>query len=402
MIKAEPKTILYFLYQHFDLLKELFIAQSKNNSIDYEFLSNEIEKYGKEIKSQLFEYHILKNINDEYQITDVYYNLFEFILQQFKPLLPEEIKKYVQSISQLFFNIKEDINKDKNILIDRIDSLTNEIDKFLSQVKNNTASLLVKSKELKANIDNIDYEEKIHKASFWIEYYITPLNNIIDVQNSESIYNTLFKISEYANEKRMNYNDENIRLKFERLYNRLKHTLVEIRLQSEILVNELIPLIERIKTENSILKGMHIYLSKGYWHHIKDKPQCRLFKKQRDNIISKDFVLTTKEYFEQFQQEEDVFINEDKHEFNDWIFDKIKYKERILESMPIEDFFEWSMNEIKSDFKDFKTDNYFSIVSLLFEKDLNIEYQNKYKKIIIENDNTELKIPVLKITRNEN
>jgi hypothetical protein len=172
-------------------------------------------------------------------------------------------------------------------------------------------------------------------------------------------------------------------------------------MQSEILVNELIPLIERIKTENSILKGMHIYLSKGYWHHIKDKPQCKLFKKQRDNIISKDFDLSTKEYFEQFQSEEDVFINNEKHEFKDWIFDKFKYKERILESIPIEDFFEWSKNEIKSDFKDFNTSNYFTIVSLLFEKDLNIEYQQKYRKVIIENDNTELKIPVLKITKNE-
>ena len=401
MIKAEPKTILYFLYQHFDLLKELFVAQSKNNSIDYDFLNNEIVKYGKEIKNQLFEYHILKIINDEYQITDVYYNLFEFILQQFKPLLPEEIEKYVQSISQLFFKIKEDINKDKNILIDRIDSLSNEIDKFLSQVKNNTVSLLVKSKELKANVENIDYQEKIHKASFWIEYYITPLNNIINVQNSESIYNLLLKISEYTNEKRMNYNDENIRLKFERLYNRLKHALTDIRQQSEILVNELIPLIERIKTENSILKGMHIYLSKGYWHR-KDKPQCNLFKKQRDYIISKDFPLTTKEYFEQFQLEEDIYIEEQKHEFNDWIFDKFKYKERLLEAIPIDDFFEWTMNEIKSDFKDFNTNHYFTIISLLFEKDLNVEYQRKYKKIIIENDNTELKIPILKITKNEN
>lgn len=401
MIKAEPKTILSFIHQHFDLLKELFLAQSRNNSIDYEFLSNEIEKYGVEIKHQLFEYQILKNINDEYQITDVYYNLFEFILQQFKPLLPEEIEKYVQSITNLFIKIKEDINKDKNILIERIDSLTNEIDKFLSQVKNNTSSLLIKSRDLKANIDNIDYQEKIHKASFWIEYYIIPLNNIIDIHNSESIYNILLNISEYTNEKRLNFQDENIRLKFERLYNRLKQTLIDIRQQSEILVNELIPLIERIKTENSILKGMHHYLSKGLWYK-RDSPQKELLQKFRDNVFSNDFGLSTKEYFEQFQLEEEVFINDDSHSFEDWIFDKIKYKERMVESLPIQNFFEWTINEIKSDNSDFNTNQYFTMVSLLFEKDINIEYQNKYEKIIIEKDNTELKIPVLKITKDEN
>lgn len=400
MIKAEPKTILSFIHQHFDLLKELFLAQSRNNSIDYEFLDNEIEKYGIEIKNQLFVYQILKNINDEYQITDVYYNLFEFILQQFKPLLPEEIEKYVQSITNLLIKIKEDINKDKNILIERIDSLTNEIDKFLSQVKNNTSSLLVKSRDLKANIDNIDYQEKIHKASFWIEYYIIPLNNIIDIHNSESIYNILLNISEYTNEKRLNFQDENIRLKFGRLYNRLKQTLIDIRQQSEILVNELIPLIERIKTENSILKGMHHYLSKGFCYK-KDSPQKELLQKFRDNVFSNDFGLSTKEYFEQFQLEEEVFINDESHSFEDWIFDKIKYKVRMVESLPIQNFFEWTNNEIKSDNSDFSTNQYFTMVSLLFEKDINIVYQNKYEKIIIENDNTELKIPVLKITKDE-
>jgi len=401
MIKAEPKTILSFIHQHFDLLKELFLAQSKNNSIDYEFLNNELEKYGVEIKTQLFEYQILKNINDEYRITDVYYNLFEFILQQFKPLLPEEIEKYAHSINSLFIKIKEDINKDKNILIDRIDSLMNEIDKFLSQIKNNTFSLLVKSRDLKANIANIDYQEKIRKASFWIEYYISPLNNIIDIHNSESIYNLLLKISEYTNEKRLNFNDENIRLKFERLYNSLKQDLFDIRQQSEILVNELIPLIERIKTENLILKGMYLYLSKGFWYK-KDSPQKELLIKFRDNVFSKDFELSTKEYFEQFQLEEEVYINDDNHSFEEWIFDKHKYKQRMINALPIQNFFEWIINEFESENIDLNTKRFFTMVSLLFEKDINIEYQNKYEKIVIEKDNTELKIPVLKITKNEN
>ena len=330
-----------------------------------------------------------------------FFTLLEFILQQFKPLLPEEIEKYVQSITSLFIKIKEDINKDKNILIERIDSLTSEIDKFLSQIKNNTSSLLVKSRDLKANIDNIDYQEKIHKASFWIDYYIIPLNNIIDIHNSESIYNILLNISEYTNEKRLNFHDENIRLKFERLYNRLKQALIDIRQQSEILVNELIPLIERIKTENSILKGMHHYLSKGLWYK-KDSPQKQLLQKFRYNVFSNDFELSTKEYFEQFQLEEEVYINDDNHSFEEWIFDKHKYKERMIEALPIQNFFEWTINEIKSENIDLNTNQYFTMVSLLFEKDINIEYQNKYEKIIIEKDNTELKIPVLKITKDEN
>lgn len=203
MIKSEPKTILFFLQTHFDFLKSLFFVQSKNGYIDNDFFYKELESYKIDIKNQLFTYQILKETDRGFQIRDTYYQLFEFLLQQFKPLLPEEIEKYSVSIRNLFFKIKEEIDGNKNILLDRIDALNNEIEKFISQAQNNTQALLTETEKLKANLEKIDYTEKIKKAEYWINYYIDPLNKILDAEHSESIFNSLLQIKNYANDKRL-------------------------------------------------------------------------------------------------------------------------------------------------------------------------------------------------------
>ena len=93
-MKAEPKTILRFLVEYFDSISELFETQSKDGVITYEVLNEITAKHGNDIKSQLLEYKIIGAVNDNYEIRTVYYNLIEFILNEFKPMLPETIEKY--------------------------------------------------------------------------------------------------------------------------------------------------------------------------------------------------------------------------------------------------------------------------------------------------------------------
>ncbi len=91
MIKAEPKTILHFIWSYFDVLRELFDTQSKDGLIRKEALALILERNKRDIKSQLIEYKILRNINEDFELRDVYYKLIEFILFEFRTLLPEEI-----------------------------------------------------------------------------------------------------------------------------------------------------------------------------------------------------------------------------------------------------------------------------------------------------------------------
>lgn len=397
MIKSEPKTILQFLANHFELLRELFDIQVKNDIITKSQIYNTINQHQSFIEAQLVEHKFLFEQNDDYVISEPYFNLFEFVLQQFKPLLPEEIEKFGYSIRTLFFNIKNEINGDKNILLDRIEALSKEIEKFTNAVTNNTLSLLNESRELKANTKKADYQEKVHKARFWIENYIVPLNTLLDVNHAQSIYNELLKISNFSNHKRFDYSDESIRRQFEKLYNSLRQVDKDINKQSSILTNELLPLIERIKTENHILRGMYLYLNNGNCY--KEIVPPKLFVSTRENIYNPFIYENTKEYFEQFKNEEQILIFEEKGTFIEWVFDKSKYKSNLDSNLPIDDFFSWCKLSLKNEKKDFTIENFFMVVSLLFENDYEIEPISNEAKISVKTKQGELVMPKLKITK---
>ena len=78
-MKAEPKTILRFLLEHYDAIAELFETQSNEGIIKFEVLNQIVTKHESDIRSQLIEYKILSPVNDNYEIRTVYYNLIEFI-----------------------------------------------------------------------------------------------------------------------------------------------------------------------------------------------------------------------------------------------------------------------------------------------------------------------------------
>lgn len=399
MIKSEPKSILVFIASHYDLLRDLFDIQAKNDIITKESLNNCLENYEKNIREQLTEYQILVEQNDDFRFNEPYFVLFEFIHQQFKPLLPEEIEHFGQAIRTLFLKIKEGINDDKNILLERIEALSNQIKKFTSAVVNNTKSLLTESRELKANNKKIDYKEKIHKARYLIENYISPLNTILDVNHSQSIYNELLNVSQFTNVKRFDYADESIRREFEKLYHLLRQVGKDLNLQSVILTNELLPLIERIKTESQYLRGFHYYLTNGNCYKGIEPPQ--IFVTTRDNIYNRFIYENTKEYFEQFKNEEEVIVVEDSQQTNDWLFDKSKYKETLEKNLPVEDFFKWCEDSIKQENENFSFDNFFMVSSLLFEEDYEISVNKDGKKNSLSNEEAELIMPKLTIKKQE-
>ncbi|WP_336126872.1 hypothetical protein [Mesoflavibacter sp. CH_XMU1422-2] len=400
MFKSEPKTILQFLATHFDLLRQLFDIQVKNEIILKSQVSDALKEFGSDIENQLFEHKLLVEQNDDYVINEPYFVLFEFVLQQFKPLLPEEIEKFGQSIRTLFLNIKEGINQDKNILLDRIEALANEIKKFSNAVTNNTISLLNESRELKANTRKIEYQEKVQKARYLIDYYIIPLNTILDINHSQSIYNELLSISQFSNNKRFDYTDESIRRQFEKLYNLLRQVVKDISKQSSILSNELLPLIDRIRTESEYLQGFHLYLTNGNCYKGIKPPE--IFNTTRDNLYNQFIYENTKEYFDQFKNEEDVFFEEETEIVEQWIFNKSEYKSQLNSKLPVDDFFTWCKTSLENENKSFDFDNYFMVTSLIFEEEYEVQQDKENRNISFKTEQGELIMPKLKITKKEN
>ncbi len=111
------------------------ILNQRKELSEKEALSTILEKHKKDIKSQLLEYKIIRISNDDFELRDVYYKLIEFILVEFRPLLPEEIEKFGNAIAELFRKIKEGITDDKNILLERLRAISTQIKSFQIQLR---------------------------------------------------------------------------------------------------------------------------------------------------------------------------------------------------------------------------------------------------------------------------
>lgn len=395
MIKAEPKTILSFIATYFDVIRDLFDTQANEGLIRKETLAIILERHKRDIKPQLIEYKIIRPVNDDFELRDVYHKLIEFILFEFRPLLPEEIEKFGSSISELFRKIKEGIVSDKNILIERLIALSAQIKEFSDSVEKNSIRLLNETRELKANVNRIDYKEKIVKASFWIQYYITPLNKILDVNHSESISNKLLDISEYANQKQLNFDDEGIRQSFQKLYYLLRQTNDDLLKQSKVLTNDLLPLIDRIRTESIILTGWIEFLKNPY----KIIPP-KFLKTDTDKPYSDKIYLNTKEYFEQFTLAEEAIVEEETEQESRWIFRKSHYKKKLIDKLPVENFFDWCNSELTDESNEITNEKVFALTGLLFEEDLEISFSEEGETIKIKTATSNLNVPKLTVKQN--
>ena len=394
MIKAEPKSILNFLAAHFDTLKDLFDIQTEDQIIRKERLHEVFNNRQDDVLSQLLEYKIIRKLGDDFEFRDTYYKLFEFILNEFRPLLPETIQKYEQSIGILFRKIREGITKDKLILSQRINDLYNEIKEFGEAVEKNTIRLLNETRELKSNVEKLDYQEKVRKASFWIDYYISPLNNILDINHAESITNKLFDVSQYVNVRRLNFDDEQIRLQFEKTYNFLVQTNDDLLKQSKLLANELLPLIERIRTESIILTGWIEFLKAPH-----KSPLPKVFKIERVYPYSNDMYLNAKEYLEQYVIDETIILEDPMMLSDKWVFNKDLYRNKLMSQLPLDSFFEWCGLTLKTEYTAIETDKFFALTALLFEDGIDIELDDIADKQLINTTQMTLRVPKLKINR---
>jgi hypothetical protein len=393
-MRAEPKSILYFLYNYYDIIKHLFDLQTKDGYIRKEKLQQAFIDYEVNVLQQLQEYKIIKRLGDDFELRSVYFNFLEFVMNEFRPLLPETIEKYEHSITMLFKKIREGLNKDNLILGQRINDLYNEIKEFAESVEKNTIRLLAETRELKSNVDKIDYSEKVRKASFWIDYYISPLNTILDIHQPHSITSKLFEISNFVNIRRLNFDDETIRVQFEKLYTFLVQTNDEMLRQSKILTNELIPLIDRIRTESLILTGFIEFLKKPEKSTVP-----KIFKLHRNIPYSNDMYFNAKEYMEQFGNEESIVLNDDVLPGNMWLFNKERYTQEMMKALPISNYFEWAGKHLRNEYKVVETDKFFALTGLLFEDGLNLDVDPKSDKQVIKTTHMNLRVPKIKITK---
>ncbi|WP_133121522.1 hypothetical protein [Raineya orbicola] len=393
------KSILGFLHRYYDFVYRLFsIAKQTNFFIKEETLKDICREFEVPFDT-LKEYRIVREQrNNEYNLPSVYVQFLSHLFSDYAMPLHESVDKYRVSIANYYTQLLQE--KEHNKVNDLINSLVSEIEEFSEIIENRTRQLLKETRELKSNLSQIDYLDKIRKASYWIENYIIPLNDILERENPHSVYQELTRISDFASRQQYEYPRFEIRNQFATLYLYSKNIIDEVLKNSAIISKELLPLAERIKSESQILSGAIAYLEDIRQVALglkksEELPQIAFFENTRLNhtLYSESFGQDAKFLCERLQESESFVLQPTKNEVSDtWFFDletKNYYKKKLVQDLPIDNFFQWCYNSLQAELQETAIQNinaekFFAISSLLFldeefEKDFHIRLETVFE-----------------------
>lgn len=391
-MRIDPREILRFIERNFEAVRQIFQLQKDDSIIRFETLYQICNTNDIELKKFL-DYKILKRTgNNDLQLTTYYQYFFEFILREFSLELPAAIEKYRLSITQIYNQLIDEHNN-KNLIITQINNLIQQVKEFTEAIDNNITRLDDDTKDLKANIQKISYVQKVEKATEWIEYFIKPMNNILDNNHPDSITSIIAEVSNYANQQRLFYPDVNLRIQFDKLYAHLEAANKELLTQLSYLVQTLLPLIHRIKTESQILSGFIEFMK----NPLKHQPPV-FFRVTDFNIYTRNANLNAKEIFEHLTSPQPVYLDEMRDFVLPWRFEREEYKQLLLKSLPVENFCQWIVATLNKKEEDISWEKFMSVSTLLFEEDVLMEVQNgRSNDFNITVENLNLKVPIIKV-----
>jgi hypothetical protein len=101
---------------------------------------------------------------------------------------------------------------------------------------------------------------------------------------------------------------------------------------------------------------------------------------------------------EQFAKDDTIYL-EDLIDNNDkWIFDIDYFKGKLREELPVNNFFDWATTTLEKEYTAIETDKLFALTTLLFEEDLQLEFDEKKKNKKIKTDEYTLKVPNITVS----
>lgn len=167
------------------------------------------------------------------------------------------------------------------------------------------------------------------------------------------------------------------------------------------MAKDVTPLIDRLRTENEIMKGIETFLVNAKRGKMELKVSFSELKSSRSRTVyGTNFHLSAQRILEEIQKKEKpIKINtyEPVESQTLWIFDKDHYKEQLLQVLPLDNFFEWCNTVLKTEVEDnLDSEKFYYVSSLLFEKDIEAEFLDR-DKFEIDLSDYILQVPFIKI-----
>ncbi len=401
-LNLSGKDILKFLLTHYEFVQSAFNFSKPDFIIDSDKLHNLIVEYNtvnSESKISISKITDLKFCRQlptgEYKLTGNYTTFLEFIFEDFILNLPDTLRDRYQSIFNHFTNLQIETNESK--IISLIQEIIKVVEKFLNDIAGQTFRLLRDTESLKVNAENnSDFTIRIRKANYWIDEYIIPLNSILDKDHPSSAINAIVQTQRYASEKRILSDTYELKLEFEKLYACTVNAKYELDQTLSKLTRELLPLLERIKSDSIILSGFYHFVENIYQseNYIIELPA--LLRRTKGNVLSKIFSSEAEFYIDQFNYHTLETLHEESVELIEWLPDASHFKELLLKEKEVTNFYQWCSDILKEYTSNITLSKFFTVSNLILEENLIAEY-NDETRFEIELSDAILLMPKVKI-----
>lgn len=391
-MRTNAKRVLNFLTANFEFVKLLFDLCKEDSTIKTEELIKICTENNVSIAVIVTDLRILRELpNGNYKLHKNYSDFLQFLFDEYAISLPEALAAMSNAIEEIFTKLQR--ATDKTQITTYIAGLNNVMDDFLERIDRYTQNLLRDTESLKSSVESAtDLTLRIKKATFWIDEFIKPLNSILDKSQTKSIINTISLISSYANQRKFEEEDANLRRQFAKLYFNALNADLDINQQIKKLTRELLPLLDRIKTNSQIQMGFYYFLDnydnpEGYIFPLPD-----LVFASRHSIYSTIFDKEAAMFLEHFKESTKTFIEDEAPNIDQWLPDTEFFKEKLRNNLPVKNFYEWCYQVLKEE--EIKPDmmKYSAISNLIFEKEFDAEFE-RAKRFKLELEDVILTVP---------
>jgi hypothetical protein len=401
-LNLSGKDILNFLLRHYEFVQLAFNSSKPDFIIDSDKFQHLINEYNTSSETKISISRITTDLKfcrqlstGEYKLNGNYTTFLEFIFDDFILDLPETLKNRYQAIFNHFTNLQIESNDQKVILL--VQEITKEVENFLNDIGRQTVRLLRDTESLKVNAENhSDFTLRIQKANYWIDEYIIPLNAILDKDHPNSVVNAIIQVQRYSSEKRILVDTYELKREFEKLYTCVVNAKTELDETLRMLTRDLLPLLDRIKTDSIILSGFYHFVENIDQPESYIIPLPDLLRRTKGNVLSKTFSSEAEFYIDQFNYQTPEVLYEEETEEIEWLPDASHFKEQLLKEKEITNFYQWCFDSLKKHTDNITLAKYFTVSNLILEEDLVVEYKDDTRFEIHLSDAI-LKMPKVKI-----
>ena len=401
-LNISGKDILRFLLNHYDFVQKAFDISKPDFILDSEPFHQLISEYNTTSESKIYLSRISSDLKfcrqlptGEYKLNGTYTSFLEFIFNDFVLDLPETLKNRYQAIFSHFTSLQTEKDETKIILFIR--EIIKVIEDFLNDIQAQTYRLLRDTESLKVNTENnADLSIRIQKANYWINEYIIPLNAILNIDNPNSIINTIIQVQHYASEKRILADTYALKREFEKLYASTVNAKLELDQTIGKLTRELLPLLERIKNDSLIISGFYHFIENIDYPENYNIPLPNLLRKTRTAVISKTFSSEAEFYIDQFNYKTPEILYEETIEETEWLPDSSYFKKRLLNEKKLDNFYQWCFDVLQEHTENITLSKFFAVSNLILEEDLVAEYTDEMR-FPIQLSDAQLKMPKVKV-----